>query len=164
MVGPLLGEADAADQIDGQGEESRISSLARNPDVVCTELQDGAVLLNMESHLYYSLNDTGLEIWNLLDGSRSPAEIAEGLTRSFHIEHAAAQEVASRFIAQLERERLAVASSGSQPAASETSAAPPSAKEGDRGQKFADPQLIKHDEPLHEVPSSPFDPQLPLAE
>jgi hypothetical protein len=30
--------------------------------------------------------------------------------------------------------------------------------------KFSPPELLKHDEPLHEVPISPFDPQLPLAE
>jgi hypothetical protein len=29
---------------------------------------------------------------------------------------------------------------------------------------FIEPELIKHDEPLHDVVLNPFDPQLPLAE
>jgi hypothetical protein len=29
---------------------------------------------------------------------------------------------------------------------------------------FIAPELIKHDEPLHEVVMNPFDPQVPLAE
>ncbi len=30
--------------------------------------------------------------------------------------------------------------------------------------RFVEPELIKHDEPLHDVVVNPFDPQLPLAE
>lgn len=33
-----------------------------------------------------------------------------------------------------------------------------------RKKPFAEPELIKHDEPLHDVVLNPFDPQLPLAE
>ncbi|MBI4526602.1 MAG: hypothetical protein HY695_22610 [Deltaproteobacteria bacterium] len=33
-----------------------------------------------------------------------------------------------------------------------------------RKKPFVEPELIKHDEPLHDVVINPFDPQLPLAE
>ncbi len=33
-----------------------------------------------------------------------------------------------------------------------------------RKKPFVEPEVIKHDEPLHEVVINPFDPQLPLAE
>ena len=38
-----------------------MSRLAQNPQVICTELEDGAVLLNMETRTYYSLTDQGRE-------------------------------------------------------------------------------------------------------
>jgi len=57
--------------------------LARNPDVECTELADGAVLLNMETRLYYSLNQTGLELWNATDGANGPEQVAKRLTEAF---------------------------------------------------------------------------------
>src|SRR5690349_18552070 len=41
--------------------------LTTNPEVVCAVLEDGAVLLNLESRTYYSLNGVGLEVWQLLD-------------------------------------------------------------------------------------------------
>jgi Coenzyme PQQ synthesis protein D (PqqD) len=133
--------------------------LARNPDVQCTELEDGAVLLNMETRLYYSLNQVGLELWNAIDGAEGPEQVASRLAEGFRVEEDAALAAVSGFLPELERERLVVASEG-EPG---TAPAPEAAPEG-QPRDFEEPQLIKHDEPLHEVATSPFDPQLPLAE
>ena len=141
-----------------------MSLPARNPDVVCTELEDGAVLLNMETRLYYSLNESALELWNLVDGRRTAPQIGEALTARCEIEPEAARDIASRFVGELEEERLVVSAPSPEPAAAGGSGAPPPAEPGGSTRKFVAPELIKHDEPLHEVPSSPFDPQLPLAE
>jgi hypothetical protein len=35
---------------------------------------------------------------------------------------------------------------------------------GQARKPFVEPELIKHEEPLHEIVMNPFDPQLPLAE
>ncbi|MGH9196724.1 MAG: hypothetical protein ACRD1T_13395 [Acidimicrobiia bacterium] len=45
---------------------------------------------------------------------------------------------------------------GAKPASVEASSA--------KKKQFIEPELLKHDEPLHEVVMNPFDPQLPLAE
>jgi hypothetical protein len=137
--------------------------LAHNPEVVSTELEDGAVLLNMETKLYYSLNQVGLELWRLLDAPVRPEDVSSYLTQGFEIDEQHAQNSASTFLRALERARLAIhageangqASTG---ASSVDGEAPPSRR------PFVEPELIQHDEPLHEVAASPFDPQLPLAE
>jgi hypothetical protein len=127
--------------------------------VECTELADGAVLLNMDTRLYYSLNPAGLELWNATEGASGSEQVATRLTEALEIEQPAALEVVSSFLPELEREGLVVESS--EPA--DNSA--PAAGAPDRPRApFEQPQLIKHDEPLHDVANTPFDPQLPLAE
>ena len=87
-----------------------MARLARSPDVVSTELEDGAVLLNMETRLYYSLNREGLEIWSLLDSTTGPEDLARHLAHAFDVEEDRARVSVSAFLGELERERLVVAS------------------------------------------------------
>jgi hypothetical protein len=50
--------------------------LARNPQVVYRELAgEGGVLLHLETAQYHGVNETGLAIWELLDGERTVAEV-----------------------------------------------------------------------------------------
>jgi hypothetical protein len=137
-----------------------MSWLTRNPAVECTELADGAVLLNMDTRLYYSLNGAGLELWNASEGATGQEEVAKRLTEALEIDEQAALGAVSRFLPELQREGLVVESA-------EPAGAPGAAEAGapDEGRRpFEEPQLIKHDEPLHDVANTPFDPQLPLAE
>jgi hypothetical protein len=114
--------------------------LVRNPDVVATELEDGAVLLNLQSGFYYSLNSSGLEVWRLAE-----------------VDPERALSAAAGFVELLEREALLVRTD------QEPNATGRMADSGDE-RPITEPELVKHDEPLHEVSMSPFDPQLPLAE
>ena len=133
--------------------------LAQNPEVICTELEEGAVLLNMETRTYYSLNDPGREIWRLVELVESADDLARALCRLFMASDDEALALVSPFLERLRAERLVVERAEAQ--AIRPSEAEPAAS--DR-KKLRAPELIKHDEPLHEVPINPFDPQLPLAE
>ncbi|MDP8955764.1 MAG: PqqD family protein [Actinomycetota bacterium] len=137
-----------------------MSAVIQNPEVVVTELEDGAVLLNMESRLYYSLNNSGLDIWHLLESPAEPADVARRLVAQVEMDEGQATEAVSAFLEDLQNERLVVRADGSQ--SGRTTEASPMAS-GER-RPFTMPELIRHDEPLHEVQTSPFDPQLPLAE
>ena len=137
-----------------------MSAVAQNPEVVVTELEEGAVLLNMESRLYYSLNNSALEIWRLLEAPAEPADVARRLAAQVDIDEAQAIETVSAFLKDLQGERLVVTADGSQ-SDGMTHGSPVAS--GER-RSFTSPELIRHDEPLHEVKLSPFDPQLPLAE
>jgi hypothetical protein len=137
-----------------------VSAIVQNPEVVVTELEDGAVLLNMESRLYYSLNNSGLEIWRLLDSPIEAEDVVKRLAARVELDNAQAAGTVSAFLRELENERLVTSADGNE--SGRTTQAPPAAS-GQRG-PFTQPELIRHDEPLHEVRVSPFDPQLPLAE
>jgi hypothetical protein len=128
-----------------------------NPEAVCTELEEGAVLLNMETGLYYGLDPVGLEVFHLAQGAEDADALGQELEARFEVEGERARGTAAAFVEQLEQKGLLVSGDG----AVETAA--PTAPDGPR-RPFSEPELVQHDEPLHNVAISPFDPQLPLAE
>ena len=67
-----------------------MGGLTRNPAVECTELADGAVLLNMDTRLYYSLNLAGLELWNATERASGSEQVAERLTEALEVDQPAA--------------------------------------------------------------------------
>jgi hypothetical protein len=135
----------------------------KHPEVVYTDLEDGAVLLHLQTRFYYSLNDVGQVIWRLLDSTESVDELVQRLMAEYEVEEGQAKERVSAFLQELEREQLAVPHSGEgdQRGGEGIVGAPSPPPEK---KPFAEPEVIKHDEPLHEVVMNPFDPQLPLAE
>ena len=136
-----------------------MSWLAQNPEVICTELEEGAVLLNMETRTYYSLNDPGREIWGLVEITESPEDLARALCGLFTASEDQALALVSPFLERLRTEHLLVERT-EEPSSRTAGGEPrPATKKA-----LLAPELIQHDEPLHEVPVNPFDPQLPLAE
>lgn len=141
-----------------------MEALSKHPEVVCTELEDGAVLLNLETRFYYSLDRVGLDIWNLIDSVDTGEELADRLMQGYEAAGEDAQKLVTAFLERLQSESLIVAPEGEVHESSSSHPPLPAGQpEGDRMPLTA-PILSKHDEPLHEVPLHPFDPQLPLAE
>jgi coenzyme PQQ synthesis protein D (PqqD) len=82
------------------------SQLIKNPAVVCTDMNDGAVLLDLETTAYYSLNRTALRIWNLIDDTPTVDAIATRMTAEFTVDYEQALASAKRVVATFEQERL----------------------------------------------------------
>jgi hypothetical protein len=143
-----------------------MTSLSRHPDVVHTELEDGAVLLHLGTRFYYTLNETGRTIWGLLESIDTPAGLTERLLGQYQVTADHARASVSRFLGELDREQLIVTGTGAGPGAPAPEGDEPTVASRSPGttRRFNEPELIKHDEPLHEVVMNPFDPQLPLAE
>jgi hypothetical protein len=57
------------------------AKISRNPQVVYRDLEDGqgGVLLHLESGQYHGLNQIGAAIWDLLDGTRTSADVQSAL-------------------------------------------------------------------------------------
>jgi hypothetical protein len=129
-------------------------SFEPHPSVVCTVIDDGGVLLHLDTKYYYSLNASGLRVWDLLEaGHPDPAALlGDGNGRA---------DVIRAFLAQLAAESLV------RPAAAATAAsngAPTTGAEPNGGPAWADPRLTRHDVPLNQILANPFDPSVPLAE
>ena len=83
-----------------------LKTYQKNPSVVCTELDDGAILLNLDTTYYYNLNETGLRIWQILDEVGTPLQIAQRLASEYDIDVEGAETSVFRLIKELEIEGL----------------------------------------------------------
>jgi len=131
--------------------ESETPVLALRPDVVVTVLEDEAVLLDLETKYFYTVNATGWAIVQLFEQGTTRAGIFErchGWGAGSN-----ADESIARFVDMVAAERLAVPSSAVELSAAVT--AP---------RAWVPPIIEKHKEPLQRVMVSAFDPSMPLAE
>ena len=127
------------------------SKLALRPDVVATVLEDGAVLLDLETKYFYSVNPPG---WAILQLFESGAELAQVMDQCRHWGPTELDEAETRgFIELLIDEKLITGDGYPLPAQAVH-------WEGD----WSPPSIEKHKEPLQRIMTSAFDPTLPLAE
>ena len=80
----------------------------KNSHIVTTELEDGAILLNLNTKYYYNLNETGLSIWQVLDESGDPDIIATKITDTYDIGREQASAYLMELLEDLEKEGLIV--------------------------------------------------------
>jgi hypothetical protein len=76
------------------------------PGVRETASEDGAVLLDIEQGICFSLNPIGLKIWALLKTHHSVDEIADDLARDFPISRSQLLSDVVEFLESLETKRL----------------------------------------------------------
>lgn len=69
---------------------SKAAQLQRRPrqteQVVASELDGEAVLLNLTTEEYYSLNDVGTRMWELTDGQHTIGDIVETILSEYDAE------------------------------------------------------------------------------
>lgn len=78
-----------------------------HPDVISTQLdEEEAVLLSLETQRYYSLNETGSRIWDLLSSGRTVDEIATAITEEWAVDYNEARQYVEQFLEELDEEGL----------------------------------------------------------
>jgi hypothetical protein len=93
----------------GRGEmENRIAAedMVIAPGVRETASEDGAVLLDIEQGICFSLNPVGLKIWQLLKTRHSVDQIADELTQDFRVSRSQLLSDVVEFLQSLEAKRL----------------------------------------------------------
>jgi hypothetical protein len=155
-------------------ETHSMDDYAPHPSVVCTVLDNGGVLLHLDTKYYYSLNATGMLVWSLLESGAKNLE--KEIARRFPNEPAR-DEALEVFLGEMEREQLLCPANGD-PTGSDVpengthrpSGAQPGVDSGpacpviETSAEWSPPRLIRHDVPLNQILSNPFDPSVPLAE
>ncbi len=141
-----------------------MTRVQRHPEVIYTDLVDGAVLLHGETKFFYSLDPVGTTIWRLLDETNTVDGLVRRLVAEYEVSPELARTCVAEFLRQLEHEQLVTPDGLADVPVGEPRDLAPSAAAGEARKPFDRPELIKHDEPLHAVVMNPFDPQLPLAE
>ena len=78
-----------------------------DPEVVSTELENNeAVLLHLGTKNYFTLNDLGLRIWQILAHDSSVELIIEKIQEEYDVSPAKALESVLKFIDELMKEKL----------------------------------------------------------
>ncbi len=75
-------------------------------EVTCTEFDDEAVLLNLETKTYYTLNKPGVYAWKLLNSGINLSEIVERIRDEFTVDEETAVKNVCDLIDELVREQL----------------------------------------------------------
>lgn len=78
-----------------------------NPDVVSTQVEeDESYLLSLETQQYYSLNETGSRIWELLSDGDDVEAIATAITKEWDTTYEDAIHHVRSFLTELAEEGL----------------------------------------------------------
>jgi len=87
-------------------DPAMITDFTIAPGVRETASEDGAVLLDVEQGICFSLNPVGLRIWELLKKRCSLDQIADALGQEFHVSRSQLLSDATEFVAALEAKHL----------------------------------------------------------
>jgi len=124
--------------------------LALRPDVVVTVTDEGAVLLDLTSKYFYSINKSGWELVQQFELGAAPSCLVESCRNCGA--PADSEPAIEEFLDALVREGLLEPAEAGGPVEISVIDA------------WEAPTIEKHREPLQRVMTSAFDPTLPLAE
>jgi hypothetical protein len=77
-----------------------------SPDAACAMVDDGAVVLNMRTKRYYSLNETGAMIWRLLEDEPQIADVVRRLVELYDVGEREAGQTLDSLLEALSEESL----------------------------------------------------------
>lgn len=73
-----------------------------------TELDGELMVVQIDDGVFFSLKETSVAIWRLIDGSHSVDDIIAILSGEYDVEHAVCRAQVATFLTDLERSRLVV--------------------------------------------------------
>jgi hypothetical protein len=76
------------------------------PDALFATLSDGAVVLDIQTKQYFSLNETGARVWALIREGREVADIISTLLTEYDVTREAACEAVTSLVSSLVGEKL----------------------------------------------------------
>ena len=126
----------------------------KKPDVVHETIDGETVIVNLDNGIYYSLRNSGVDVWNMLEDGANVEDLMGMLLPRYAASRDEIQKAVEEFLVTLQQEGLVRASS-TRPAAGQVQ---PAADAGQR-QKFEPPLLEKYSDmqelllldPIHEV-------------
>lgn len=71
------------------------------PEALVATLADGAVLLNLQTKRYFSLNETGTRIWEMVQQTAGEDAIVEALLEEYEVDEATARSEVRRILDEL---------------------------------------------------------------
>jgi len=126
----------------------------KKPDVVHETIDGETVIVNLENGVYYSLRDSAVDVWTLIERGANIDEITNGLLEAYEDAPDTLREDVKQLLIKLQQEGLIEASSTKRAASSDTN------ENGIAGagpfrppllEKYEDMQELLLLDPIHEV-------------
>ena len=86
--------------------------IRTNESVVSAELDSEAVLLNVETGIYFGLDELGSRVWSLIEGGCQEDEIVDALLHEYEVQPAQLRTDVDAFVAHLIEKGLVEAEPG----------------------------------------------------
>lgn len=126
------------------------SYCLNSPEVVSETIDGEAVVVNLAEGIYYSLQDSATDIWELLLSGLALDDVLAHLERRFEAPRATLQSELSRFLGELRQEGLL--RERPEPATAQPSElAAPKPFQPPRLERFTDMQELLALDPIHQV-------------
>ena len=77
-----------------------------HPEAIFTQLEGQVVILQYESGTYYTLNEIGTRVWQLLEQDKTLREIVDLLRQEYAVSEAQLTEDLTRLLHELQKEGL----------------------------------------------------------
>ncbi len=129
--------------------------VVNNQDVAAKVVDGEAILINLTSGLYYSMDKVGGFVWSMFDPGSSVAQIADAVAARYSVPPAQAREDVRRLARELLGENLVAVSTGT------PGAAPPAGPSGAKPQPYVTPTLVRFDDMADMFALDPPLPELP---
>lgn len=80
--------------------------VAVSPSVVFRQMEDGAVLLDLESGVYFGLDEVGTRVWTLLAEHKTPDAVCAAMLAEFEVDPGVLAEDVRRLVGELQQNGL----------------------------------------------------------
>jgi len=115
--------------------------LKPNSDEVASKIIDGeAILINLASGMYYSMDSVGAFVWSLIEAGHSQESIAVTVADRYGIARDTAIQDVAALVSELTAEKLVV------PATGEPAAEPQAVGDGAPSEAYNAPRVNKYDD------------------
>src|SRR5262245_43041359 len=81
-------------------------SVVVSPSVVFRQLEDGAVLLDLESGVYFGLDEVGTRVWTLLAEHKTAEAVCHAMLAEFDVDPAVLADDVRRLVGELQQNGL----------------------------------------------------------
>lgn len=82
------------------------SKITFSDQILFREMQGEAVLLNIETGIYFGLDETGTATWNIMQKEKQIGKIADYLLKHYDVDPKTCREDLLKFITNLEKNGL----------------------------------------------------------
>ncbi len=83
-------------------------AFEKTKEIIWKVVDDEVLLLDTASAYYFSLNETGSEIWKLLDSGKTAEEVTEIMAGLYETERETIRQDIDELIVQLQSEKILV--------------------------------------------------------